>query len=178
MAEPRLFASSAVLDRIAGLPSRPWEVGGWLLGYFDDERRAIVLTHATPPSRGTPFSIRISGRHHRRFFDQAWSASSGHVTFLGDWHTHPGGPPTPSERDEEAMRQIASDSDFGDAPVLIAIAATGRWRPALVETRFYTLENGAPRHLKPCLIDELPPPTDCVPAWPWPRSRGSTRPRG
>jgi integrative and conjugative element protein (TIGR02256 family) len=158
-----------MIERIADLPARPWEVGGWLLGYSDSEEGAIVLTHATPPSRGTPFSIRISGRHHRRYFDQAWSASGGHVTFLGDWHTHPGGVPMPSDRDEEAMRQIAADPNFGEGPNLIAIAATGRWRrSACVETRFYVLEGGEPYRLHPRLIDRLPPPADRVPAWRWP----------
>lgn len=166
---PRLYVSAAIIERIAALPARPWEVGGWLLGYSDEEEDAIVVTHATPPSRGTPFSIHISGRRHRRYFDQAWCASDGHVTFLGDWHTHPGGPPIPSERDEEAMQQVADDPDFGEGPTLIAIAATGRWRrPASVETRFYILEEDMPRHLYPRLIDEMPPPVDRVPSWPWP----------
>lgn len=170
MAErPRLYVSAATVEHIADLPARPWEVGGWLLGYSDEEEGAIVVTHSTPPTRGTPFSLRISGRNHRPYFDQAWSASAGHVTFLGDWHTHPGGPPTPSERDEEAMRQIAADSDFGHGPTLIAIAAAGRWRrPASVDTRFYILEENTPRRLHPCLIDELPAPADRVPGWHWP----------
>jgi len=164
--KPRLYVHSAVSERIASLPARPWEVGGWLLGYSDEEEGAIVVTHATPPSHGTPFGIRISGRRHRRYFDLAWSASSGHVTFIGDWHTHPGGLATPSERDEEAMRQIAGDPDFGDGPTLIAIAVTGRWRrPASVETAFYVLENDAPVRLQPRRIDQLPAPADRVPMW-------------
>jgi integrative and conjugative element protein (TIGR02256 family) len=167
---PRLYVSTATIERIGALPARPWEVGGWLLGYSDEEQGAIVVTHATPPSRGTPFSIRISGRRHRRYFDQAWSASDGHVTFLGDWHTHPGGLAIPSERDEEAMHQIAADPDFGEGPTLIAIAATGRWRrPASVETRFYILGDDFPRRLHPRLLDQLPPPADRVPAWSWSR---------
>lgn len=171
MAEPRLYVHTAVNRCIASLPGRPWELGGWLLGYSDDEEGTIVLTHATPPSRGTPFGIRISARHHRRYFDQAWSASAGHVTFLGDWHTHPAGSAKPSERDERAMRQIARDPDFGEGLRLTAIAATGRWRRSdHVDVCFYTLVGDAPMRLQPRLIDSLPAPADRVPTWRWPRS--------
>lgn len=178
MAERRLYVHAGVNECLASLPARPWEVGGWLLGYSDEEAGAIVVTHVTPPSHGTPFSIRISGYGHRRYFDQAWCASAGHVTFLGDWHTHPGGPPTPSERDEEAMRQIAGDPDFGSGPTLIAITAAGRWRrPTSVETRFYVLERDAPQRLLPRVIDQLPPLVDRVPSWRWPNSSLPSRRR-
>lgn len=170
MAEPRLYVHSAVSERLANLPARPWEAGGWLLGYTDEDEGAVVVTHATPPSRGTPFFIRISGRHHRRYFDEAWRSSAGHVTFLGDWHTHPGGPPTPSERDEEAMRQVAGDPDFGTGPTIIAIVSTGRWRrpPVPGEVRYYVLEGDVPQRLQPHPIGQLPPPADRVPVWRWP----------
>lgn len=172
MAESRLYVHTAVSEHLASLPARPWEVGGWLLGYSDEEQGAIVITHATPPSHGTPTSIRISSRGHRRYFDQAWCASAGHVTFLGDWHTHPGGPPTPSKRDEEAMRQVAADPDFGEGAKVTAISACGRWRrPPAVETRFYVLDQDVPRRLSPRIIRHLPTPSDRVPTWRWPRSR-------
>lgn len=173
MPELRLYVHAAVSERFAGLPARPWEVGGWLLGYSDEELGAVVVTHITPPSRGTPFSIRISGRHHRRYFDEAWNASAGNVTFLGDWHTHPGGPSTPSERDEEAMRQVAVDPDFGTGPTVIAIVATGRWRrpTATEEPRYYVLEDDMPRRLRPRPMRQLPTPADRVPTWRWPGTK-------
>jgi proteasome lid subunit RPN8/RPN11 len=71
--------------------------------------------------------VTINGHGHRRLFDQAWDASQGRVTFLGDWHTHPGGPAVPSERDRNAAARLATDSDFGTPRPLIAIVATRRW---------------------------------------------------
>lgn len=114
MTDPELLVHGEVLDRLMRIPGRPWEVGGWLLGWWSDDGSETLVTHATPPaSRGTPFGVTISGRGHRPMFDAAWNASGGTVTFLGDWHTHPGGPAAVSERDRKAMRQLASDPDFG-----------------------------------------------------------------
>jgi integrative and conjugative element protein (TIGR02256 family) len=154
-----------------------------LLGYSDEPENCVVLTHATPPSRGTPYHVRISGRHHRRYFDEAWEATDGNVTFAGDWHTHPGGHPSPSETDEEAMAQIDEDPAFGEGPLITAIAGAGRWRPRVpgVDLRFYTLLRGVPVRLTPNYFDELLDPERRVPDWRWPRQRlrrsGSSRGR-
>jgi hypothetical protein len=60
------------------------------LGYWAGDRSAIVATHATPAARrGSPFGVWISGDGHRERFHEAWEASGGHVTFLGDWQHAP-----------------------------------------------------------------------------------------
>lgn len=113
------------MNQWRALRGRPWEIGGWLLGYRHDD--AVVVTHATAPrSRGTPAGVTVSGRGHRPAFDRLWDATGGRVTFLGDWHTHPGGPAVPSERDRAAAGQIADDPDFRTPSPLVAIVATPR----------------------------------------------------
>lgn len=170
MTNPDLLVYGDVLDRLTRVPGRPWEVGGWLLGWWSDDGSEVFVTHATPPaSRGTPFGVTISGRGHRPLFDAAWDASGGTVTFLGDWHTHPGGHAVLSERDREAMRQLASDPDFGTPQPLIAVVALGRWpwsraRPRI---RFYVGTNDGPRELKPHQVERLPPSAARVPALAW-----------
>lgn len=115
-----------VIDRLLSLPGRPWEVGGWLLGFADGDE--LVVTHATPPGApGSPLHVRISGRGHRPHFDRLWDETGGVVTYLGDWHSHPGGPAAPSDRDRRAVQMIASDPDFATPRPLIVIAATPRW---------------------------------------------------
>ncbi len=120
-----LWVHQPVLDRLSALRGRPWEIGGWLLGYRAPS--SIVVTHATAPaSRGTPFGVTISGRGHRPAFDRLWDATDGRVTFLGDWHTHPGGAARPSARDETAAADIAGDADFKTPKPLIGIVAMPR----------------------------------------------------
>jgi integrative and conjugative element protein (TIGR02256 family) len=171
---PRLLVGKALLDRLHELPRRPWEVGGWLLGYWADGRDTIVVTHGTPPAaRGTALGITISGKGHRRRFDEAWTRSNGHVTFLGDWHTHPGGPAIPSRTDHRAMRQLADDSDYGTPEPLIAIASVPRLhRAGAVRVAFYLRHrDGQVVELAPAAFPELPPATQRVPDWPWRQRR-------
>jgi len=71
------------------------------------------------------------------------------------------------------MHQLAEDPDYGEGPLLIAIAGTARWprQAARVDICFYTLDCGKPVRLHPHQLDQLPPPTDRVPAWAWPSSK-------
>lgn len=176
MAEPTLFVHRAVLARLTVLPARPWEVGGWLLGYWGDDRRSLFVTHATPPTRGWPWKVTISGAGHGHYFDVAWDASGGDVTFLGDWHTHPGLPATPSRRDRRALTKLATEPDYGTPTPLLAIVHAARWpwRAAVDEARFYLGDaDGETVELRPVATDELPESVARVRDWPWP-NRGST----
>lgn len=172
-AEPSsLWIHASVVSRLLRLAARPWEVGGWLLGYWTADERSVFVTHATPPARrGTPFGVWISGKGHRERFDRAWAASGGHVTFLGDWHTHPGCAATPSPRDLVALRQLAHEPDFGTPRPLAAIVRTGRWpfRAAQHEVRWHVLSGDKTVYeLSPRITDELPEPARAVPGWRWP----------
>jgi integrative and conjugative element protein (TIGR02256 family) len=135
---PELFVHATVLAALSALPARPWEVGGWLIGYWSTDRDAVVVTHHTPGrSRGTAFGVTISGRGHRKRFDAIFDRTEGRATFLGDWHTHPGGAAEPSCQDLAAMRQLADDGNYGTPCPLIAIVATGRFRQRLPESRWW-----------------------------------------
>jgi integrative and conjugative element protein (TIGR02256 family) len=180
---PRLLIAEEALANLAGLPPRPWEVGGWLLGFWTEGRAAVVVTHGTPPAfRGSALGITISGKGHRRRFDEAWARSGGHVTFLGDWHTHPGGPATPSGTDRKAMRQLAEDADYGTPEPVIAIASVPRFdRSKDAQVAFYLRRmDGEVITLVPTTFAELPPDAQAVPKWPWPRlqrRRAATAPQ-
>lgn len=170
---PELFVASQVRSQLLGLPPRPWEVGGWLLGYWTQKDEVVVVTHATPPAaRGTACGITISGEGHRPRFDEAWAKSNGNVTFLGDWHTHPGGPASPSVRDARALLQLANEPEYGTPRPLVAIVQLPRWRYSSTtpEVAFYVREpSNAIHQLDPETADELPFVVRDVPAWPWPR---------
>lgn len=172
---PELYVARAVTDGLHNLPGRPWEVGGWLLGYWTEDRDALFVTHATPPGpRGLPNGIWISGRGHRKRFDTAWEASGGIVTFLGDWHSHPGGPTSPSDRDERAARQLAEEEDYRTPEPLLGIVSLPR-RPRREMPRgsgwWLRSREGELQEVTPHLVDSLPATAARVPQWPLPRAR-------
>lgn len=171
---PRLFVHRGVARHLVELPARPWEVGGWLLGYWTADERSLFVTQATPPTGGSPFGITISARGHRPRFDVAWNVSGGHVTFLGDWHTHPGQAATPSQRDVRALARLAANADFGTPRPLIAIVAAPRWpwSRGSAATRYWLRDGEEVRELEAVVVDELPPVAE-VPEWPWPVARRS-----
>jgi integrative and conjugative element protein (TIGR02256 family) len=176
MNHPTLWVFQGMEERLLRLPERPWEVGGWLLGYRAEEGRSIVVTHGTPPARrGTPFGVHISGDGHRGRFDQAWERSGGYVTFLGDWHTHPGGVAQPSVRDRRAICKLATNSDFQTPQPLIAIASLRRWpwRHSREEVRWFLGDEGGSRvvELEPRYVQGLTDEAVAVPSWPWPHRR-------
>lgn len=170
--DPSLWIHAAVIANLARLPARPWEVGGWLLGYWTGDQAALFVTHATPPARrGTPRGVRISGEGHREHFDCAWEASGGHVTFLGDWHTHPGCVATPSKRDLIALRDIAQEPDFGTPNPLAGLVRTARWPflTARSESRWHVRDGeGVVHELVPRIAHSLPDAAQAVPRWRWP----------
>jgi integrative and conjugative element protein (TIGR02256 family) len=170
---PALWVHEEVLGDLTHLPGRPWEVGGWLLGYWRADGNALVLTHATPPGRrGTPFGVTVDADRHRPMFDDAWDASEGQVTFLGDWHTHPGGPPFPSARDRRALEQLAKEPEYQTDTPLIAIVANPRWpwRETPRDPRFFLkLDDQDPVLVEPRPFSALPPEATNVPRWTWPR---------
>jgi integrative and conjugative element protein (TIGR02256 family) len=157
----QLWVHQDVQSRLHVLPPGPCEVGGWLLGYWTADEKHVVVTHATPPSsRGTPWGVEIDGAGHISRFNAAWEASDGQVTFLGDWHTHPGGRPLPSERDRKAMRQLAGEKKFGTPSPLIAIVETPRWpwRRTGRSIAFFLRKDGAVMQLNPRSVRDLPEP--------------------
>jgi integrative and conjugative element protein (TIGR02256 family) len=166
---PKLWIHEGVLARLARLPARPWEVGGWLLGFWTGDERELFVTHAMPPvGRGTPFGVRISGAGHRERFDEAWEASGGRITFVGDWHTHPGCPATPSDRDLAALLQLSDNTDFGTRRPLAGIVQMPRWPFSTFprEVRWHLFDGEeVVRELEPRVTSELPEVAVAIPDW-------------
>jgi integrative and conjugative element protein (TIGR02256 family) len=174
---PRLSVHHKVMEQLHDLRCVPWEIGGWLLGYWAPTDDHVVVTHATPPGRwGTPFGVRISGAGHRDVFDDAWNASGGHVTFLGDWHTHPGGPALPSATDKRAMDKLAVEDDYGTPRPLMAIVQHPRFKWSATDSKigwFVRNVEGLLQELAAGEFQNLPAAARNVPIWRWPRSRRS-----
>lgn len=82
----------------------PNEVGSPLVGsYTDDghEARISGIGPLSPDSRGTRFSFSRGVRGLREFFANLFKSSQGRVHYVGEWHSHPNGAPSPSGPDSQ-----------------------------------------------------------------------------
>lgn len=140
-----LWITTAALEaaQAEGSTHAPEESGGVLLGWRGPARSEYVVTDLLGPGPGAS--------HERTRFepDYPWQerqiadryeASGRRVTYLGDWHTHPGGPARPSRRDVRTLVTIArSPAARIPDPIMVVLGGGGPWRPAAWRLREFGL---------------------------------------
>lgn len=92
------------------------EIGGILMGEHLSENRFLVRDLSIQRQGGTLASfVRAAQRvvgFVKRFFQE-----TGHdyvrFNYLGEWHSHPSFPPTPSATDSDTMWSIVGDAEVG-----------------------------------------------------------------
>lgn len=102
----------------------PLETGGILMGYWVESD--IVITHGVGP--GTHAVHKSNGfrpdvNFHEAEIARIYEESSRLSTYLGDWHTHPGGSASLSWRDKRTMRRIANSPEARCVMPLMTILA-------------------------------------------------------
>jgi integrative and conjugative element protein (TIGR02256 family) len=115
-----------VVDRIRDLSRASVdgnETGGILLGRGPDERGLIVVERAGEPGenaeRKPNFFLRDRA-HAQRLADEAWRESG--AVWVGEWHTHPTGLPTPSPQDLATYSSLLADPELA-FQVLVSVIA-------------------------------------------------------
>lgn len=109
---PKGRTNSGAFELIARDVTRhyPYETGGLLVGYWISKKK-IVVTRAIGAGprakRGRTWFIPDT-RYQRRELARIYEESGRKETYLGDWHSHPNGPPKPSFQDKRTARQIAN----------------------------------------------------------------------
>jgi integrative and conjugative element protein (TIGR02256 family) len=111
---------------------RKKEAGGLLLGRQILESDDLVIDDVSTPVRGdTRARMRfVRSKRHQRFVDEAWAKSNGTRVYLGEWHTHPEGVPSPSSEDLRSWRKHLSDKQIhGEALffVIVGVDAVRVW---------------------------------------------------
>ena len=124
----------------------PYEVGGLVAGYLNDE--AAVVTEMVGPGP-------LAKHQHDTFLpDRAYQtermhslfrASGGRTVYLGDWHTHPEGPSILSPLDKKTMRVIANSPEANCTnPLMILLSSDGAdWK-----LRAFRLRNAIGRSIQ------------------------------
>src|SRR4051812_10740880 len=90
----------------------PNETGGILIGRYSEDLRIATVTRAE-----TKTSDSISGRTWfirgrsglTKLLGQLWGSGQ---YYLGEWHTHPEGPPVPSTTDDAQLQRIAREAPY------------------------------------------------------------------
>lgn len=87
------------------------ETGGALMGYF--ARTGAVITHVIGPGPGAfhdKTSFQPDNEWVGEMIAQHYCVSGRIETYLGDWHTHPGGGGDLSRADKKVLKIIAKKS--------------------------------------------------------------------
>lgn len=140
--EVTLWISKPVLSELMneGRRHAPVETGGILVGYTADLSDAVVVTDhidSGPRALRTMTNFEPDYEYQESQLATKYSQSSRRWTYVGDWHTHPGGLLTMSAVDKRTLRAIAQHAPARVAePIMIIIGgrasydvAAWRWHP-------------------------------------------------
>lgn len=111
------------------------ETGGILFGQIDSFLKVIWIDEVSgppPDSHASPEAFICGTDGVAEMHLEKLTRSSGSITFLGMWHTHPKAAPTPSQTDLGAMRQLLGDKDTfqGRSFLMLIVGGTAK-RPVI-----------------------------------------------
>ena len=106
----------------ASVKARCRETGGILMGRYGPDGWIADVIEATPKPKGSRagwFWFQRSNEGLSALLEERWKTG---VHYLGEWHYHPRGKPTPSGLDIRAMCKIAEDAVYCcTSPILIIL---------------------------------------------------------
>jgi integrative and conjugative element protein (TIGR02256 family) len=125
---------------LQGVDNAPYETGGILLGYELVDELAVVVTDLVGPGPTASYSrgeFVPDGLWQEHQVARIYERSGRRTTYLGDWHSHPDGSPTPSRRDHRTARAIGRHAPARMPRPVMLIAASGdeKWLVAAFRLR-------------------------------------------
>jgi integrative and conjugative element protein (TIGR02256 family) len=113
----------------------PSESGGVLLGYWVHPRTEVVITDAVGPGPSAVHGAKDflpDHEYQEREIAKRYEVSGRQISYLGDWHSHPGGTGSLSPSDEKTLRRIAEAPAARSPMPLMAVLAGGEpWQIAV-----------------------------------------------
>jgi len=103
--------------------SYPNETGGILIGQYNDNMTAEIVTIAGPSKDSRSWKTRFNRgtKGINKLLAEYWAQG---LYYLGEWHFHPNGTPSPSGIDNNTMKSISNNSKY-NCPEPIAIIVSG-----------------------------------------------------
>jgi integrative and conjugative element protein (TIGR02256 family) len=88
----------------------PKETGGLLLGHIGVEGDVVIREVSTPglAAERSEWSYLPDQAHDEKIVADCYRASGGRMTYVGDWHSHPGGKAYLSKDDRAVLRRVAN----------------------------------------------------------------------
>ena len=108
----------------------PLETGGVLLGVADGANVWIdAVIGPGPAAIHRKASFTPDANYQQQQIATIYEASGRRVSYLGDWHTHPGSTPNLSWRDRRTLRAISRTVNARQpSPLMIVIGYGDPWR--------------------------------------------------
>lgn len=126
-----LEISVSLLQVMAAHCKKAWpnEIGGVLIGRYNSARSLAQVTQAEPPtadSRGGRTWFHRGSQGLRQLLTSLWDRpEEQREYYLGEWHYHPDGAPSPSPKDRTQMQILAEDPDCHcPEPLLLIIGGS------------------------------------------------------
>jgi integrative and conjugative element protein (TIGR02256 family) len=108
----------------------PHETGGCLMGYWTKSGEVVVCYQVGPGPSAIHgrYSFEPDYKFHSKQVGDIYDATDGRITYLGDWHTHPGGSPVPSPLDLKTLKALAaSKAARAPKPLMIILGGYGSY---------------------------------------------------
>jgi len=109
---------------------KPLETGGVLIGYWRSEFEVMVADVIGPGPQAVHSRTSFAPDYDFQESQVAdvYRRSLGRLTYLGDWHSHPGGVAALSERDRRTLARIAASREARVAyPLMVILAGGSPW---------------------------------------------------
>ncbi|HEV2924397.1 MAG TPA: Mov34/MPN/PAD-1 family protein [Solirubrobacteraceae bacterium] len=157
--------SVVITPSIAGVLFSPWamadiqqlarasqdgkETGGVLLGFDATDTTPLTVTAAGDPgphAQRSASRFRRDLKHAQAIADAAWALDRS--LWIGDWHTHPAGDPSPSTTDLAGYRAALRAGDLPSfLSVILSPGARSGWRRP--ETRCWLVSVDSVQEIEP-----------------------------
>jgi len=110
----------------------PYETGGVLLGYWAEESAVIAdMVGPGPSAVHGPHRFVPDAEYQETEIAERYAASGRVITYMGDWHSHPGGEGRISRLDLRTLRRIAREPAARlVSPIMLVVFGGDPWRLA------------------------------------------------
>ena len=122
----KLELKQSLLEKLfeLGLQHYPKEFGGLLVGYYSDDFKTCFVEEAIIPKKfkSSRFHFDRGKDGLKKKLSELYNLTP-RLIYIGEWHTHPDGVPSPSKTDLNAMTEIANCDEVSiENPILMILS--------------------------------------------------------